>query len=204
MGAASIKIPRNEKTKHKWDIQEKGPPFILCQGQNGKYYRVHGTNLWIADVLAWIEIYIETIQQVCEFYCTDPTMMQKCIFFKRIPHEVQEIRVDNKTFHGINKPKDIQHYPNSIFRDQYKPGYRLIMLHLRSEGSGPIKWNNVKKTLLHEIAHTLCNHCVYFEKENHLKDFNAAEKLIKTIAKKDVDVQAIEAEIIKIYNMIKN
>jgi hypothetical protein len=209
---AGIKIPQNEKTKHKWDIQEKGHPFILCKSQfNDRSYRVHGTNLWVADVLALIEMYINMIQTICHLYCNS----EQCLFFKTIPHQVQEIRVDNKTFHGINKPKDIQIYPNSIFRDQYKPGYRLIMLHLRTGGSGQptklalrtpknvIKWDKVKKTLLHELAHTMCNHCVYYEEKNHLKDFDAAEKIIKGIAN-DPNVKSIEREIIKIYNMIKN
>lgn len=185
-----ISIKRNKEREKDWDINEdKG--FKMVEGFkintqviNHSNHSNHKNHVNCAKFLYCINNYINLLQgYVLKNYPNDPS----CKLFGKMTHMIQEIDY-NTNFEGINKPKKIHltnEFPQGTFdkHNMYiKPEYRLIMLSLRDHYGNFKPWKDIKKTLLHELAHTMRNHCVYFDKENHKKDFHKAEKLLTMIA----------------------
>lgn len=117
--------------------------------------------------------------------------------FVTTPHVIQEI-TPNTQFEGINKPKDVVHVKNmqGFKRDNtLRAGSRHIMLTISTEKGNPRSWNFVKKLLLHELAHTMCNHITYRTDENHEDDFYWCEDFITQLGNKTKECIEIENEI---------
>lgn len=112
-------------------------------------------------------------------------MSESCKLISKTPYSVQEIEYDSG-FHGINKPKGIikSNTKKKHFKldNDLRATWRLIMLELRKRNGSYMSWNRgqncIKKTLLHELAHTMCNHIRYRTSGNHQKDFHDNEKIL--------------------------
>ena len=171
-----VLIPENERTKHIWDLDENHN-FIKINNYkvvNRKGYKD------ASNMLRRIDNYIVTLKKMAS------NRNSNCYInnFISVPYIVQEIP-ENDVFEGINKPKHIQYtkYSRGFPRDdEYITGYRLIMLKIRRKNGKLRAWNSIKKLLLHELAHTMCNHCTYREEGNHQDDFKKSEEFLTTLA----------------------
>jgi len=199
-------VDKNEKLKHFWDLEENEGFITLFN------FKVINTinifmNIRTSFYLSYIYDYIQTLKEILlEFLYFDfqhetrNKLSHNIYLFIVTPCKIQELP-ENDGFDGMNKPRDIVIYPsrNKLFRDNnLRAGYRMIMLKLREFTkftSHFVPWvatktkklskdtkHSVKYLLLHELAHTMCNHVVYYDKENHLEDFKACESLLKDIS----------------------
>lgn len=85
----------------------------------------------------------------------------------------------NTNFYGLNKPKDL-YFSNKppIGKDKIlRASYRHVFLTLRDKNSRFNDKEKIMKLVIHEIAHTMCNH-VTWRNDDHGKDFKHAEKII--------------------------
>ena len=89
---------------------------------------------------------------------------------------LQEMQL-NTNFEGLNKPKKIYMSDRiEIGKDgKLRAKYRIIFLNLKNKS---IK--NLKKLLIHEMAHTAANH-VKWRDDDHGKDFKTYENIIKEL-----------------------
>ena len=82
-------------------------------------------------------------------------------------------------FNGLNKPRNL-HKTNKphIGKDgQLRASYRNVFLTLRAKDGKFNSENKIMKLVIHEIAHTMCNH-VTWRDDDHGSDFKHSEKLI--------------------------
>lgn len=183
-----IVIPENEKTRKKWDLEENR--HFVSGNVNDRVYKAlrknKPTDQKIFDYLYCLHQYIYLLKRLM---LENPQVCQECrcetTVFIITPHEVQEI-CQNTTYEGINKPKFLVQSPEDglLFkRDNHvRAGLRLVMLSLRTPSGNFRSWSKVKKLLLHELAHTMCNHCTYREDENHEEDFDKCEAFLKKLS----------------------
>lgn len=156
--------------------------------------------------------YVYTLKNVMlknKEICIQESCYNEAAVFIATPCILQEIP-SQKKFEGINKPKNIVSFYNGdrFKRDNnYRAGYRLIMLRLRNDNgsmriwedtSKKIKKSDIKSLLLHELSHTMCNHVTYREDENHDDDFYKSERFITMMANNSTEVKVIEDKIKKL------
>lgn len=188
MSYITLKHNRDANKRDHWDIEENdGFEYINGYKINTKYSKKN--TIKAATLLYHIDRYIHAIcdelEQVDHPYC---------YLFCRTPHILQEISY-NKGYEGINKPKKIIHWKNDFFRDQYRATERRVMLSLRKKNGTLRNWAPMKKLLLHELSHTMCNHILYYNEENHEDDFDAAERYLKNITIRSPRIKSIEIDI---------
>ena len=82
-------------------------------------------------------------------------------------------------FNGLNKPKNLYvSNDEKIGKDgKLRASYRHIFLTLRNSKGNFNNINKIMKLVIHEIAHTMCNH-VTWRDDDHADDFEHSEKLI--------------------------
>ena len=82
-------------------------------------------------------------------------------------------------FYGLNKPKNLYNSNKpSIGKDKkLRASYRHVFLTLRDSNGNFNDKEKIMKLVIHEIAHSMCNH-VTWRDDDHGKDFKHAEKLI--------------------------
>ena len=102
------------------------------------------------------------------------------VFLSIHPHNylLSEMK-DNTGFNGMNKPRNI-YYSNNypVGKDSNKRAkYRDIFLTLRKNNGSFKNFNTIMKLVLHEIAHTMCNH-VLFRYDDHGDDFKKYEQVL--------------------------
>jgi hypothetical protein len=190
-----VVIRENERTKKKWDLEEsKG--FINGISPYGSIYKIrniHNNNNETLVYLGLIHKYIYELKNILS-----KNNSSEARVFVKTPHTIQEIPY-NGVYEGINKPKCIVSCSNDglQFRkdNNYRAGVRHIMLSLRTKTGKLRKWEIVKKLLLHELAHTMCNHITYREEGNHEDDFYNSENLLKSVGSHKLN--DIEKEIMK-------
>lgn len=95
----------------------------------------------------------------------------------------------NNKFNGLNKPRSIVYVEpyngewkccNYNKDNNLRASSRHILLTIR----GNNKLTTYKEyidLLIHELAHTMCNHVIYREEGNHMDDFRMYENLLKSI-----------------------
>ena len=100
------------------------------------------------------------------------------------PFYLQEMQLDTNEFpvqfEGLNKPKNVVgHRDNVIIGSDKKlrASYRVVFLKLRV-GNRIKTFNELKPLIIHEIAHTACNH-VTWRDDDHGDDFKMYEKIIE-------------------------
>lgn len=192
-----VTIPQNERTRDKWDLEEN-LGFVSFY-HNGKIYKVRNTgndvDNTIMHYLGFIDQYYQKIKEEIYKCRTLGNCRNEAILFVKTPTDFQEIPVNN-IFEGVNKPKFIIRCDNDglyFAKDNdYRATRRHIMLSLRTKQGKPRSWSSVKKLLLHELAHTMCNHCTYREEGNHQEDFNKSENFLKELVSSSVPLREME------------
>lgn len=179
-------IQINEDKKKTWDIDETKNMLKLV-GKTGNIYLIRNTKNKqnVLKMLDFIDGYIKCLkmelskkwhEQTIDFSC-----LHGAILFIITPCTIQEMPRNYK-FDGLNKPKNIVklvNYDNLRFKkdSMLRAGNRHIMLTICENGKLR-SWEKIKRLLLHELAHTMCNHVTYREEGNHLEDFHMYEKFL--------------------------
>ena len=83
------------------------------------------------------------------------------------------------SFYGLNKPRNLYISNNeSIGKDgKLRASYRHIFITLRNKKGQFNDINEIMKLVIHELAHTMCNH-VTWRDDDHNNDFQHAENII--------------------------
>ena len=90
----------------------------------------------------------------------------------------------NTQFDGLNKPKDLYYSDTKLGPDNYlRARYRDIFLKLRKDNGTFKNFNDIINLVIHEIAHTMCNH-VTWRDDNHYNDFKICENILKDVVNK--------------------
>ena len=188
----------NAKYRKEWDIPEKGIRLSNVLKSSISF----GKDRKIVKYLQYVQLYISYLcRNLINLVETkdrliDPALYPGVGLLCNTPIDLMEIGTDarSKVFEGINKPKSIvkvmvhnttgtylSDFDSSRLDKGYRARYRLILLKLR-EGRRLRDWEKVKRLLLHELSHTMCNHLMYYNKRNHLHDFDCYENILKKVA----------------------
>jgi hypothetical protein len=89
-------------------------------------------------------------------------------------------------FNGINKPRNIRNNNKNelLGKDKRKRAeYRHVFLTLRKHNGSFKSFDSIMRLVIHEIAHTMCNH-VTWRDDDHNEDFQHYEALLNDVYKK--------------------
>ena len=112
----------------------------------------------------------------------DINIKNKLLLLLNTPYSFQEMQL-NTGFIGLNKPKNVIEIKNVpiIGKDgKLRAKRRLIFLQLRYANGNIKSLNELKPLVIHEIAHTACNH-VQWRDDDHGEDFKTCENIIKML-----------------------
>lgn len=198
----------NAKYRKEWDIPEYGIRLSSSFGNDTEIVR------YLKYVQLYISYLCRNLIKLVESRnpMVDPLLYPGIGLLCNTPIDLMELGTDarSRVFEGINKPKDIikvnvHNTRNSSYEERrrlnsphsylsdfdperldkgYRASYRLILLKLK-EGRKLRSWDKVKRLLLHELSHTMCNHLMYYNERNHLHDFDCYEGLLKQVAGKN-------------------
>lgn len=174
-----------------WDLDEN-TGFTSHKIQNKRYLlrtdipNTHQTLMYIY----LIDMYIKNIIHGCE-RSINLAIRKNCLSGVTIlintPYTLQEI-TKNSIFEGMNKPKGVYFKKcdlHTLMDNEYLASSRHIMLKLRNESGKLMSWNYMRNLILHELAHTMCNHVIYRDSGNHQKkDFHKYNTFLLLIDKK--------------------
>lgn len=175
--------------KEFWDFDEnKNYINVNIHDKNYKVINKYRDYYIAALILNYINDIIVSICKYFEInyyrYSNKDKLYIKC-FLQIHPHNHLLSEMQLKTpFNGINKPRNI-HITNqeNIGKDgNLRAGYRHIFLTLRDYNGNFNNIDIIMKLVIHEIAHTMCNH-VKWRDDDHNDDFKNAEKIIKNAYK---------------------
>lgn len=196
-------IPINEKKREVWDIDETNGMKKLA-GKSGNVYLIRETKnkYKVLEIIDKIYYYIKILKQELAKSWDNQTLDFSCqpgtILLIITPCTIQEM-TRNYKFDGLNKPKNIvklKQFDGLNFKEdsELRAGIRHIMLTICEKGK--IRpWEKIKKLLLHELAHTMCNHVTYREKDNHLEDFHMYEDFLKKFTSTNYELTRYEQTI---------
>lgn len=112
----------------------------------------------------------------------DPVLQEMSTVFLSIHPDyyyLQEMQMGTE-FDGMNKPKNVKKndYLPSVGKDKLlKAEYRIVFLNLRKPDLKIKTLKELIPLIIHEIAHTGCNH-VTWKDNNHYKDFQLFESYL--------------------------
>lgn len=170
--------------KEFWDFDENlNYTIVNIQGRNYKVINKFPDYYRAAEILNYIHL---VIIQICNYfilnyyrYSKSDQKIIKC-FLDIHPNKylLSEMQLDTQ-FNGLNKPKNLYlSNDEKIGKDgKLRASYRHVFLTLRNSKCNFNNINKIMKLVIHEIAHTMCNH-VTWRDDDHGDDFEHAEKLI--------------------------
>ena len=185
----SIKI--NEETKHIWDIDPTDPKWS-CK----RVYNHNGTKTFMirtdADktdetVVHYLDKLDELVYLIKIKLCKKAGVHCGKEILVITPHTLGEMPL-NDGFDGLNLPKRIVKLNPSdglkFSKDSnIRAGHRHVLLTLRKKTGDIHPLAKIMKLIIHELAHTMCNHVTFRDKGNHLKDFDDNERYLKKFIK---------------------
>lgn len=172
--------------KEFWDFDEnKNYITVNIHGRNYKVLNVYHDYYTAAQLLDHIYI---VIFQICQYLETNKYSRKYTDYDRKLidcfcdihPHKylLSEMQLGTP-FNGLNKPRDLYlSNKESVGKDgRLRANYRHVFLTLRNNRGKFNNYNDIMKLVIHEIAHTMCNH-VTWRDDDHGKDFKHAEKII--------------------------
>ncbi len=191
--------PGDKFDEIKWDFNEKrgynviyidGYPYkVLNQGTKNSQERVAIKLKKIRDFISRLceelnkrrHFYPMSIQENIDLFLDiheeSPFTTNHRFFKKRIPYGTTSFFLlsqipSRSSFDGMNKPKQryISSEPHIGPDKNIRAEYRDIFLNVNA--------NKLKDLVIHELAHTFCNH-VQWRPDDHGQDFMVAEKILK-------------------------
>lgn len=167
-----------------WDFDEDiNFKIVKYKNSNFKVLNLNNANI-AAQRLYEISFFINYISSKVAKYL--PYMNHKLktmsnVFLSIHPdnYYLQEMQL-NTDFLGLNKPKEVYYdpYVTPVGKDtKYRARYRGIFLTLRNTDNRVKKFDELIPLVLHEIAHTGCNH-VKWRDDDHGPDFSLFENYL--------------------------
>mgnify|MGYP000878013116 CR=1 FL=1 len=183
------------KTKEFWDFDEnKNYTTVNIHGINYKvlniYHDYYTAGLildYINNIIVMISNYLELNKYSNIYTDYDHKLIECFCDIHPNKHLLSEMQIGTM-FYGLNKPKYLY---KSKFTDIGKDGnlrasYRNVFITLRNKNGRFNDMKEIMKLVIHEIAHTMCNH-VTWRDDNHGKDFKHSEKIIENAYKKIIN-----------------
>ena len=172
--------------KEFWDFDETvNYTSVNIHGRNYKVLNIYHDYYTAGQILDYINKIIYnicqylTINQYSPKYTDYDRKLIKC-FCDIHPNKylLSEMQLGTQ-FNGLNKPKQLycSTYEPVGKDENLRANYRDIFLTLRNKQGKFNDINTIMKLVIHEIAHSMCNH-VTWRDDDHGKDFKHAEKLI--------------------------
>ena len=170
--------------KEFWDFDEnKNYRTVNIQNKNYKVIDKYSDYYTAATILSKID---SIILQMCIYlkknykrYTQQNRVYIDC-FCDIHPNNylLSEMQLDTM-FEGINKPRDVHKSDKiGIGKDgKLRSKWRHIFLTLRTNTGQFKTQKDIMWLVIHELAHTMCNH-VQWHDDNHGKDFQNAEKIL--------------------------
>jgi hypothetical protein len=164
-----------------WDFNETDN-YVDVSYKNINYRVLNKRNKKLAaQRLYEIETFINLMAELVRnnMYLTHGILTDMCQVFLSIhPHyyRVQEMQIGTM-FDGMNKPKEVKlnkYLPKVGADGKLKASYRVIFFQLRHPDDKIKKFNELFRLVMHEIAHTGCNH-VRWRDDDHGDDFKLFE-----------------------------
>ena len=178
--------------KEFWDFDEnQNYVSVNIHGRNYKVLNIYHDYYKSAQILDYIHKIIILICHYLEVnkYSNKYTNYDRKIidcFCDIHPNKylLSEMQLSTQ-FYGLNKPRDLyMSNQEPIGKDgKLRANYRHVFLTLRNNSGQFNDINTIMKLVIHEIAHTMCNH-VTWRDDDHGKDFKHAEKMIMDAYKK--------------------
>ena len=170
--------------KEFWDFDENiNYSTVNIQGINYKVINRFPDYYTSAKILHRINY---TINQICIYFSLNYNRYSKkdqilidCFCDIHLNnHLLSEMQLGTM-FNGLNKPRNLYNANKPAIGPDgsYRAGYRNVFLTLRERDGSFKNWNKIMKLVIHEIAHTMCNH-IRWREDDHGKDFKHAEKMI--------------------------
>ena len=172
--------------KEFWDFDEnKNYITVNIHGRNYKvlniYHDYYTSGLildYIHKIIIIIGQYLE-VNKYSEKYTDNDKKLINC-FCDIHPNKylLSEMQLGTQ-FNGINKPRNLYlSNKEPVGKDgKLRANYRHVFLTLRNRNGKFNDINVIMDLVIHEIAHTMCNH-VTWRDDDHGKDFQHAEKII--------------------------
>lgn len=167
-----------------WDFDEN-KNYVTIKYKNINFKVLKEKNrLEAVKLLYLIKIIIDALaQEVQKTYklLKQPLKNMAIVFLSIHPeyYFVQEMQ-KGQIFEGLNKPKNVHtnYYLPSVGKDgNLKAEYRAIFFQLRNNKNNLKNINELIPLIIHEIAHTGCNH-VRWRDDDHGKDFILFENFL--------------------------
>ena len=94
----------------------------------------------------------------------------------------------NTDFNGINKPRELYLSSDAPLGSdkKHRAKWRHVFLTLRKRNGEFKSFNTIMRLVIHEIAHTMCNH-IRWRDDDHNEDFEYYEKLLESVYKKVIN-----------------
>jgi hypothetical protein len=164
-----------------WDFDEKKNfTTVLYKGLSFKVLNFPNKNI-VAKRLYQAKVFIHElcIKVYKNLNRIDSPLREMSIVFLSIHPDyylLQEMQTGTQ-FEGMNKPKNVRpnQYLPSVGRDKkLKAEYRIVFLNLIKPDGKVKSFKELIPLIMHEIAHTGCNH-VTWKDDNHGLDFQLFE-----------------------------
>ena len=164
-----------------WDFDED-INFTLVRYKNIQFKVLNAPNKKTAAKLLYqTSIFINTLSYLVRANLNNvksPLKEMSIVFLSIHPdyYDLQEMQTGTQ-FEGLNKPKNIHYnkYLPSVGKDKLlKANYRRVFLKLRYSNGKLKDFNDLIPLIIHEIAHTGCNH-VRWRDDDHGMDFQLFE-----------------------------
>ena len=181
----------------KWDFDEtinyitinidSTPYKVLNKKHNKKisYQNSYNAAILLHSIRQQINLICIYLRLNINNYTNNEQKYIKCFLsihpYNYLLSEMQDETLINIPFVGLNKPRNVKNKLlfESIGRDKkLRAEYRDIFLNIRSYDNNLKRISSLMSLVIHEIAHTACNH-VTWKDDNHNEDFNNCEKIIK-------------------------
>ena len=178
--------------KEFWDFDENiNYITINIQGRNYKvinkfpdYYNAARILNHIHNIIVLISQYLQINYYSSKYSDNDRILIQCFCDIHPNNYELSEMQIETP-FYGLNKPRNVHftNKPNLGKDNNLRAANRHVFITLRNSNGNFDKFDKIMKLVIHEIAHTMCNH-VRWRDDDHGKDFKHAEKIINDAYKK--------------------
>ena len=150
----------------------------------------------IYNIIALMCKYLKVNSHNLKYKETDRTMIMCFLKIHPYNYRLSEMQLGNQ-FNGINKPRGIEYTNETPLGPDGKlrAKWRHIFITLRTP-NGQFKTDkSIMNLVIHELAHSLANH-VRWRDDDHKKDFQKAEEILKEAYAASKEILTLEQCII--------
>ena len=167
-----------DEHKNYMDINIQGIDYKIIKKFPNPYRAAEYLN-YIYNIIVLICKYLESNYYSHKYNEKDRIMIDCFLKIHPYNYKLSEMQLGNQ-FNGLNKPRAIEETGElSLGPDgSLRAKWRHIFITLRKSNGHFKSWKAIIDLVIHEIAHTMCNH-VRWRDDDHGADFQRAEKILK-------------------------